>query len=207
MFSTGVIANPTLYVGNDVKIPMRSSASISGNNIITSIATNEPVTFIKTDGDWSNIEYKGQQGWMISRYLDGSKPKIAKVSDLKRRIETLKSTTKTLRSDYRQLEKKLNQKGGELKQQEKRILLLDLQEIQLNTNKLELNKLRDKLLTANDNNTLLMEQNTALQHNNKSLYGLDILAIASIIALLLGLLIGFFVSRSNGNKNKAMYTI
>ena len=207
MFSTGALANPTLYVGNDVKIPMRSSASISGNNIITSIAINEPVAFIKGEGGWSNIEYKGQQGWMISRYLDGIKPKIAKVSDLKRRIKTLKSTTKKLRSNYQELEKKLGQKGKELKQQEKQILLLDLQEIQLNTNMLELNKLRDKLLTANDDNTLLMEQNTALQHNNKASYGLDILAIASIIALLLGLLIGFFGNRSSSNKNKAMYTI
>ena len=207
MFSTGVMANPTLYVGNDVKIPMRSSASTSGNNIITSIAINEPVAFIKGEGGWSNIEYKGKQGWMISRYLDGSKPKIAKVSDLKRRIKTLKSTTKKLRSNYQELEKKLGQKGKELKQQEKQILLLDLQEIQLNTNKLELNKLRDKLLTANDDNTILMEQITALQHNSKTSYGLDILAIASIIALFLGLLIGFFGNRSSSNKNKAMYTI
>jgi SH3 domain protein len=207
MFSTGVMANPTLYVGNDVKIPMRANASISGNNIITSIAINEPVTFIKTDGDWSNIEYKGQQGWMISRYLDDQKPGVVKVSDLKRRIDTLKSTTKKLRSTYQELEKKLGQKDQELKQQEKQILLLDLQEIQLNTNMLELNKLRDKLLTANDDNTLLMEQNTVLQHNNKASYGLDILAIASIIALLLGLLIGFFGNRSSSNKNKAMYTI
>jgi len=207
MFSTGVMANPTLYVGNDVKIPMRANTSISGNNIITSIAINEPVTFIKTDGDWSNIEYKGQQGWMISRYLDGQIPSIVKVSDLKRRIDTLNTTTKSIRHNYQQLKKELGQKDKELKQQEKRILLLDLQEIQLNTNKLELNKLRDKLLTVNDNNTLLMEQNTALQHNNKASYSLDILAIASIIALFLGLLIGFFGNRSSSNKNKAMYTI
>ena len=207
MFSTGALANPTLYVGNDVKIPMRANASISGNNIITSIAINEPVTFIKTDGDWSNIEYKGQQGWMISRYLDGQKPSVVKVSDLKRRIDTLNTTTKSIRHNYQQIEKELGRKDKELKRQEKQILLLDLQEIQLNTNKLELNKLRDKLLTANDDNTILMEQITALQHNNKTSYGLDILAIASIIALFLGLLIGFFGSRSSSNKNKAMYTI
>jgi SH3 domain protein len=207
MFSTGALANPTLYVGSDVKIPMRANASISGNNIITSIAINEPVTFIKSDGDWSNIEYKGQQGWMISRYLDGIKPEIVKVSDLKRRIETLNTTTKSIRQNYQQLEEELGQKDKELKQQEKQILLFDLQEIQLNTSKLELDKLRDKLLTADYNNTILMKQITALQHSNKTSYGFDILAIASIITLFLGLLIGFFGNRSSSNKNKAMYTI
>jgi len=207
MLSTGALANPTLYVGSDVKIPMRSSASVSGNNIITSIAINESVDFIKGEGAWSNIEYKGQQGWMISRYLDGNKPEIAKVSDLKQRIEALKDTTKALRNDYQLLENELKHKGGDLNQQKKQADIIEFQEIQLNTNLVELDKLRDKLSTANSNNAIFMEQITDLQLKSKTLYNLEFLGISAAIALFLGLLIGFFANRSSSNRSKAMYTI
>lgn len=207
MFSTGALANPTLYVGNDVKIPMRTNASVSGDNIITSIAINEPVAFIKGEGGWSNIEYKGQQGWMISRYLSNSEPQNHKAADLVRRIGGLNRKIDRLNQENRNLkdEFKKNKKG--LVQQEKQTHLLGLQEIQLNTNKMELNKLRDEALTMNNSNTALLDQITTLQSNQKTLYGLDFLTIVSAITLFLGLIVGFFGGRSSSNKNKTMYTI
>jgi len=207
MFSTGVIANPTLYVGNDVKIPMRANAFISGGNIITSIPANESVTFLQSKDGWSNIEYKGQQGWMISRYLSSEEPQNHKATKLVRRIGGLNRKIDRLNQENRNLKDKFKKNKKGLAQQEKQTHLLGLQEIQLNTNKMELNNLRDEALTMNNSNTALLDQITTLQSNQKTLYGLDFLTIAGAIALFLGLIIGFFGSRSSSNKNRAIYTI
>ena len=180
MFSTGVIADSTIvYVGGDVEIPVRANASSSEDNIITSIALNEPVTLLQTVDGWSNIKYDGWQGWMVSSYLSKSKPD----SESTQQVKSLRKTIDLVQNTNLNLTKQLMEQS---KRYEEFFYRFDFQDTQLVTKEVELNMLRHEVQALTFGNTTLLEQITT----NKNSYTFYV-ALSGVIALFLGMLIGF----------------
>ena len=181
MFSTGVIADSTIvYVGGDVEIPVRANASSSEDNIITSIALNEPVTLLQTVDGWSNIKYDGWQGWMVSSYLSKSKPD----SESTQQVKSLRKTIDSVQNTNLNLTKQLMEQS---KGYEEFFYRFDFQDTQLVTKEVELNMLRHEVQALTFGNTTLLEQITT----NKNSYTFYV-ALSGVIALFLGIMIGLF---------------
>lgn len=196
IFSSGVMADSTLYVDDNVKIPMRAEASITKGNIITKLGIHTPVTLIKkqTNG-WSHIKYQGKQGWIISRYLTNTKPMQASDGKLKqqaKQITKLKQTITELEQDFNQQRHSVN--------------ALKAESSKYDTQVLELGKLHNKMNNLDQVNTDLMDQVKLLKSQNSAAHSTDFLTIISTLMLLVGLVGGYLVSRANTNRNN-IYTI
>ena len=200
LLSTGAMAQSTLYIGDKVKIPMRSDASITKSNIITKLGINTPVTLIKkqTNG-WSQVKHQGKQGWIISRYLTNIKPN----GDFKKQA---KQITKLTKSNQVQQQTIVELKQ-DLNQQHQSVVTLKAESTNYDAQVLELSKLRNKTNNLDQTNTDLMAQVRLLKSQASALHSTDFLTIISTLALLLGLLVGFFTSRANANKVSRIYSI
>jgi len=203
MFTSGVMANSTVYVDDKVKIPMRSEASITKGNIITKLGIHTPVTLIKkqTNG-WSHIKYQGKQGWIISRYLTNTKPIQASNIKLKqqaKQITKLKQNNQAHQQTIVELDQELNQ-------QRQSVSALKAESTEYDTQVLELGKLRNKMSNLDQTNTDLMDQVKLLKSHASAMHSTDFLTIISTLMLLAGLAGGYFVSKANENRNN-IYTI
>jgi SH3 domain protein len=203
VFSSGVMANSTQYIGNEVKIPMRSEASITKGNIITKLGIHTPVTLIKkqTNG-WSHIKYQGKQGWIISRYLTNTKPmqvSNAKLKQQTKQITKLKQNNQARQQTIVELEQ-------ELDQQRQSVSALKAESFEYDTQVLELGKLRNKMNSFDQTNTDLMVQVKLLKSRASAMHSTDFLTIVSTLMLLAGLAGGYLVSKANANRNN-IYTI
>ena len=203
MFTSGVMANSTVYVDDKVKIPMRSEASITKGNIITKLGIHTPVTLIKkqTNG-WSHIKYQGKQGWIISRYLTNTKPmqvSNAKLKQQAKQITKLKQNNQAHQQTIVELDQELNQ-------QRQSVSALKAESTEYDTQVLELGKLRNKMSNLDQTNTDLMDQVKLLKSHASAMHSTDFLTIISTLMLLAGLAGGYFVSKANENRNN-IYTI
>ncbi|MDG2353358.1 MAG: TIGR04211 family SH3 domain-containing protein [Gammaproteobacteria bacterium] len=203
VFSSGVMANSTQYIGNEVKIPMRSDASITKDNIITKLAIHAPVTLIKkqTNG-WSQVEYQGTQGWIISRYLTDTKPIQASNGKLKQQAKQI-SKLKQNNQAHQQTIVELEQ---ELGQQRQSVNTLKAASAEYDTQVLELSKLRNKMNNLDQTNTDLIDQVKLLKSQSSAMHSTDFLTIISTLMLFAGLAGGYFVSKANESRNN-IYTI
>lgn len=203
VFSSGVMANSTQYIGNEVKIPMRSEASITKGNIITKLGIHTPVTLIKkqTNG-WSHIKYQGKPGWIISRYLTDAKPMQASNAKLKQQTKQMTKLKKNNQA-HQQTIVELEQ---ELDQQRQSVSALKAESIEYDTQILELGKLRNKMNSFDQANTDLMAQVKLLKSQSSAMHSTDFLTIVSTLMLLAGLAGGYLVSKANADRNN-IYTI
>ena len=200
LLSTGAMAQSTLYIGDKVKIPMRSDASITKSNIITKLGINTPVTLIKkqTNG-WSQVKHQGKQGWIISRYLTNIKPN----GDFKKQA---KQITKLTKSNQVQQQTIVELKQ-DLNQQHQSVATLKAESTNYGAQVLELSKLRNKTNNLDQTNTDLMAQVRLLKSQASALHSTDFLTIISTLTLLLGLALGFLTFRMSANKANRIYSI
>ncbi|MEO1890103.1 MAG: TIGR04211 family SH3 domain-containing protein [Candidatus Thioglobus sp.] len=203
MFTSGVMAESTVYVDDKVKIPMRSEASITKGNIITKLGIHTPVTLIKkqTNG-WSHIKYQGKPGWIISRYLTNTKPmqvSNAKLKQQTKQMTKLKQNNQAHQQTIVELEQALDQ-------QRQSISALKAESIEYDTQVLELGKLRNKMNSFDQANTDLMAQVKLLKSQSSAMHSTDFLTIVSTLMLLAGLAGGYLVSKANADRNN-IYTI
>ena len=203
MFSSGVMANSTLYVDDKVKIPMRSDASITKGNIITKLGIHTPVSLIKkqTNG-WSHIKYQDKQGWIISRYLTNTKPiqtSNGKLKQQKNKITQLNKNNQAQQQTIAKLKKALSQ-------QQQSVATLKAESAQYDTQVLALSKLRNKMNNLDQTNTDLIDQVKLLKSQSSAMHSTDFLTIISTLMLFAGLAGGYFVSKANENRNN-IYTI
>ena len=203
MFSSGVMANSTLYVDDKVKIPMRSDASITKGNIITKLGIHTPVSLIKkqTNG-WSHIKYQDKQGWIISRYLTNIKPmqtSNGKLKQQKNKITQLNKNKQAQQQTIAELKQALSQ-------QQQSVATLKAESAQYDTQVLALSKLRNKMNNLDQTNTDLIDQVKLLKSQSSAMHSTDFLTIISTLMLFAGLAGGYFVSKANENRNN-IYTI
>ena len=201
LLSTGVLAETTIYVGDQVKIPMRANDAIAKNNVINHLTINTPVTLIKKQANgWSHIKHDGKQGWMISRYLTDEKPAKKLTKSMQYRLKNLDKSNK----GFKEINVKLQQ---QIQDQELDITRLNLEINQRNTESLGLNKLQNKLFNLGEVNTDLIEQASILKATNSSLHTTDFLTIISTVTLLLGFGIGMGMGRSRSNRDNTIYKL
>ena len=203
MFSSGVMANSTLYVDDKVKIPMRSDASITKGNIITKLGIHTPVSLIKkqTNG-WSHIKYQDKQGWIISRSLTNIKPmqtSNGKLKQQKNKITQLNKNNQAQQQTIAELKQALSQ-------QQQSVATLKAESAQYDTQVLALSKLRNKMNNLDQTNTDLIDQVKLLKSQSSAMHSTDFLTIISTLMLFAGLAGGYFVSKANENRNN-IYTI
>ena len=201
LLSTGVLADTTVYVGDEVKIPMRSKDVISKNNVIDHLNINTPVTLIKKQvNGWSKIKHGDNQGWMISRYLTTNKPQDILATKLQSKL----NLAEKINANRQQVEAELKQ---QISTHENEIARLNTEILNNNTQSLELNKIQNKLLNLDESNADLNDQILQLKTANSSMHGTDFLTLISAITLFLGSAIGMGVSRASANRNNKMYTL
>ncbi|MDC0920051.1 TIGR04211 family SH3 domain-containing protein [Candidatus Thioglobus sp.] len=201
LFSTGVLAESTVYIGDQVKIPMRSNDAIAKDNVISHLNINTPVTLIKKQANgWSNIKHDDKQGWIISRYLTNEKPTNKLAEQLQSKLDSIKESSK----NNSQLESKLNQ---QIKARDSEISRLNVEILNNNTQSLEFNKLEAKLLNLDEVNTDLIQQVSLLKAANSGLHTTDFLTIISAITLLLGFAVGMGMSRASTGRDNQMYKL
>jgi len=203
MFSSGVMANTTQYIGGDVKIPMRADASITKGNIIANLGIDTPVILIKkqTNG-WSHIKYQNNQGWIISRYLTNTKPLQVSNDKLKQQEKQIAKLKQNNQAQYQTIAE-LKQ---ELDQQRQSFSVLQAESAKYDTQVLALGKLRNKMINLDQTNTDLIAQVGLLKSQNSAAHSTDFLTIISTLMLLTGLAGGYFISKANTNRNN-IYTI
>jgi len=203
MFSSGVMANTTQYIGGDVKIPMRADASITKGNIIANLGIDTPVILIKkqTNG-WSHIKYQNNQGWIISRYLTNTKPLQVSNDKLKQQEKQIAKLKQNNQAQYQTIAE-LKQ---ELDQQRQSFSVLQAESAKYDTQVLALGKLRNKMINLDQTNTDLIAQVGLLKSQNSAAHSTDFLTIVSTLMLLTGLAGGYFISKANTNRNN-IYTI
>lgn len=201
MLSSNVFASSVLWVDDNVKIPMRSDASFAKNNIITYVPINSEVNLLQDNSSgWSKVEFKGYQGWMVSRYLSNKPFKNALVDDLSKQLIVLKANLR----DKTELEQR---KDNLIKSKQNEIELLSLEVKQSKTQQETVSTLQKELNNSVESNTLLLKRLSLLKSKNDSLYGTDFLALIATIVFILGISIGFIFSRASVRKVHSMYSI
>ena len=201
LLSTGVLAESTVYVGDQVKIPMRSNDVITKDNVISHLNINTPVTLIKKQANgWSQIEHDNKQGFMISRYLTDTKPTNKLAEKLQAKLDRLQKYSGNKTNTIQNLTQ-------QIKVHEDEISRLDLEITNNNTQSLEFNKLQNKLLNLDEANTDLIDQVSLLKSANGSLHTTDFMTIISAVTLLLGFGVGMGMSRANASRESKMYTL
>ena len=201
LLSTGVLAESTVYVGDQVKIPMRSNDVITKDNVISHLNINTPVTLIKKQANgWSQIEHDNKQGFMISRYLTDTKPTNKLAEKLQAKLDRLQKYSGNKTNTIKNLTQ-------QIKAHEDEISRLDLEITNNNTQSLEFNKLQNKLLNLDEANTDLIDQVSLLKSANGSLHTTDFMTIISAVTLLLGFGVGMGMSRANASRESKMYTL
>lgn len=201
LLSTGVMAESTVYVGDQVKIPMRAQDTTAKNNIIDQLNINTPVTLIKQQANgWSHIKHDNKQGFIVSRYLTDKKPTNKLAEKLQNRLDQAQKFSSNKNSTIKSLTQKIEAHEDEISR-------LNLEIINSNTQSLELNKLQNKLFNLDEINIDLIDQVAKLKSVNSSLHTTDFLTIVSAITLFLGFGVGMGMRRASASRESKMYTL
>lgn len=122
LFSIPVQAE-TMYVSDIVKITLRSGPG-ADHRVLAMLQSGQGVEVLKAENEWTEVKTAdGKQGWVISRLLTATKPKILlldqtaeknkaladQISDLTIKNKELKEVNKGLENELGQLKKKLQE--------------------------------------------------------------------------------------------------
>jgi uncharacterized protein YgiM (DUF1202 family) len=75
-----------IYVTDQVSIPMRSENEIQSrlSNVLKMLPSGAELEILSTKNGWTQIKYKNQTGWIMSRYLTARPPAIVQLEELKK---------------------------------------------------------------------------------------------------------------------------
>ena len=203
LLSSSVMAESTLYIGDLVKIPMRSEAAITSDNIITRLSINTPVSVIKQHSNgWSEVSYQDQQGWIVSRYLTEQKPSNLSQAQL----DAQKTNIKHLEAQNQHKQTKIDELEQFHQQQRQKIKTLQAEANQHNIKLLEHDKLQQKITQLNQSNQALETSLEQIKRQSNAMHSTDFLTLISTLMLFVGLAGGYWLSRAS-NKRNNIYTI
>ena len=120
MTNTGVyayISNVELhYITDSVDIPIRSSNKIQSNpsNLLRMLPSNTELQLLSPGSGWSQVEFDGLTGWVVSRYITSTKPAKVKLKERSRLIKVLILKNKKIRADLKAVQDKYNKLLAEL---------------------------------------------------------------------------------------------
>ena len=93
------------YVAEDFEITMRTGPG-SDRKIISLIPSGRSVDIISPGEEWSEVQYRDKQGWVLSRYLTDKLPTAVVLERLQQKYDTLVQ-------QKQELDKKVNELGSE----------------------------------------------------------------------------------------------
>ena len=201
MYSSSVLANSSVWVDDNVKIPMRTDASFTKGNIISSVPIKSEVVVVQTnESGWSEVEFDEYKGWMVTRYLTDepfSNPEAEKLSK------------KLLELQNELAEQKSLIQGMEIltKSQQDEIDSVNIEIYQSEASALRIDELQNNLRNSNSRNDVLVKNLAILKGRAESLYSTDLLTLITTIALIVGLVIGVIFNRASIQKVHSMYSI
>jgi len=116
------------YITDEVNIPMRSSRSFN-NNLIKMLTTGDKLKVIRYFDGWTQVQYGGQTGWVVSRYLSAKEPvknrlkqsRINQLTDGSNIEYQQKSIIKKLEANLKRHKKKLEHAAKNLKLYKKKL--------------------------------------------------------------------------------------
>ncbi|MCP4746447.1 MAG: TIGR04211 family SH3 domain-containing protein [Desulfobacteraceae bacterium] len=109
------------YISGDFEITMRTGPG-SNRKIIALIPSGMQVEIIQDGEEWSKVQYRGKQGWVLTRYLTGVMPKSIKLKrlqiqyqklldnsgELEKKVSRFSQANKSLDSEVTQLRNDFN---------------------------------------------------------------------------------------------------
>ena len=104
------------YITDTVDIPMRSSNKVERDpsNLLRMLPSDTKLQLLSTDSGWSEVEFNGLTGWIVSRYITSTKPARVKLKARNRLIKTLILKNKKIRADLKAVQDKYNKLLAEL---------------------------------------------------------------------------------------------
>ncbi len=113
-------AQTSVYVSDQVEIPVRSEKSSSSEMIRMVTSGDELFLLQTTDSGWTQVETKqGETGWIASRYLMGSRAARSELAILQDRYNATQHNLSQLKKRFTSLEKQFQQ----LSQQQRQTLI------------------------------------------------------------------------------------
>ncbi len=110
LFST-VVQAETMYVGDNIKITVRTGAGID-HKIVAMIRSGERVEMLTPEEEWSLVRItNGTEGWVLSRFLTSKEPDKLVLERLQKKHRVLTNQAVSLIEEnkvYKKENKKLN---------------------------------------------------------------------------------------------------
>jgi len=189
----------TVYITDEVDIPIRSDKNFE-DNIIRSAPSGTKLKILKTDSDgWTQIKFEKTTGWVISRYLSNNPPARIELEKLK----INNNANKLLLTKQKNKIKKLEAELKSIKKSDKNNKMAALK---AKAEKRHIEKTYAESLEIEHENTRLKQINLNLQSAVKLLKIGDKTSIENSnrlwfiyggIVMIFGVFIGFLVSRRN----------
>ncbi|MBW1974125.1 MAG: TIGR04211 family SH3 domain-containing protein [Deltaproteobacteria bacterium] len=193
-----------MYVTDFIEITFRTGPSIE-NRIIGLLPTGTRLDVKDNQNDWSLVvpldgSFKGREGWVLTKYLTGSKPKALILDNVIKENETLHeklndATTElvTLRGKLEELKKELNEKEKNLEKLQNDYSTLRMESSDFLNLKSRYNKLLQQFKALEARNKKLQEENTKLRRTQN---------LRWFISGALVLLTGWFIGLAMGKRRR-----
>ena len=187
----------TLYVSDELSIPMRTGAS-NKHRIVYFPKSGTPLTVKETSDDGNYVHVSspgGKDGWVEKQYLMNEASARDRIDAINKKLETSRAQVKDLTQKLRELESQNNELDTQVKQSQREIKSMEssmdkLKRISANPVALanENKTLQAQLSKLTASNTLLAEENELLaDESTRDWFILG--AAVSLGSLLFGLLI------------------
>jgi SH3 domain protein len=198
--ATMVSADATVYITDQVDIPVRSDKAF-GNNIIRSLPSGTELSILQITDDnaWAQIKYGDTVGWIIVSYLSKDPPAREELIKLKKTYNANKLLISKSQGEKDELEKKL----ASLKQENTDLII---QSSKSQAEKAHIEQIyQDALKLEHENERLLQETlqlKTELQlaENNTQIEkdtSFRNWFIVGALVLFFGMVIGYIAPRLN----------
>jgi SH3 domain protein len=194
----------TKYI-KDIKISVRSSQEMTGDNIVTFVQTGLEVTELKTEGSWSYIRIpNGREGWIRNQYLTTERPRYVAIETVEKECEKLVIQVDTLNEENKILKEENQRLRSVVEQAENKYAELDTAYETLKEDSQDVLKIRDdlkKAVSQRDDHRIKAEKLEKEMESvvNKEKYKMFLLGAGVLFA---GIVIGSVLKRQ---KRKSFY--
>ncbi len=168
----------TMYVTDRLYLSLRNAPDLDEPSV-TAISSDTKVEVLETEGEWAKIMVGNRRtGWVLKKYLVSDLHKSPVIEELERKIEEKDNILEGLQEE-----------NASLKEQMSGLETLKAREVVL---KNEIEDLRKKVIQQRKSLEAAKEQKSFLKR--KEVYG------TGIVALALGLAVGYLVRRPDKNR-------
>ena len=168
----------TMYVTDRLYLSLRSAPNPE-LPALRLVPSDTKVEVLATQDKWAQVKLEdGRTGWVVRKFLVKDPPKSMVIEDLKRQIENKSITLERLEEENRSLKENLPERAG--------------QGVKEEALRKQIETLKAQLAQQN--------KNVKLNTREETLERLEEVYVTGIIALILGIVIGYLVRRPKKKK-------